>query len=144
MATAAVSAHGTLFKVGDGGTPENFATVAEAKSISGPTFDSTVIDVTSQDSASHVKEKIQGLLDSGDVTFECNWIPSNATQSSTTGLMYLHQNRIQRNMRLVIPTSPTLTANFRGFVKSIQPGFDIDGAVIINVNVTITGPVTWS
>jgi len=69
---SAVSSHGTLLKIGDGGGSEVFTTIAEVLDIIG--FEQTLDreEVTNHSSAGR-KEWVATLLDGGEVSFECSF-----------------------------------------------------------------------
>jgi hypothetical protein len=45
----------------------------------------------------------------GTVSFDLNFIPTNATQSHTSGLLRDFENRTKRNFKLVLPDSGSTT-----------------------------------
>ena len=80
----AIPAYGTLLKIGDGGSPENFTIVAEVKDISGPKMKADTAETTTHSPGgvaptSAWKEYLATLLEAGDVTFKVNFVPTNAT-----------------------------------------------------------------
>src|SRR5574343_1051869 len=75
MGANAIKAQGTLLQLGSG-SPPSYTTIAEINSFSGSGGSVSVIDVT--DLASAAKEKLAGLNDNGQLSFECNFIPTNA------------------------------------------------------------------
>ena len=81
MATKAVTSHGTLLKVGDGASPEVFATIAEVKDISGPGTTLSTEDATNHDSGGW-REPVPTLLEGGEVTFDLNYY-GGTTQTSS-------------------------------------------------------------
>ena len=87
MPSGALHAHATLIGKGDSGSPEMFTTIAEVGSITGPTLTRDIIDVTNQDSAGAYREFIGGLIDPGELSFDINYIPTDATQDATTGII---------------------------------------------------------
>lgn len=140
MATAAVRAQGTLLKIGDGGSPETFTTVAEFRDISGPAQTADTIEVTSQDSPSHYKEFIPGLKDGGDVSGPMNFVNSAAQDALLTDM----ENQTKRNFQIVTTHSPAKTAAFAGYITNISHTFNLNEAAMRNVTIKVTGAVTWS
>lgn len=74
-------------------------------------------EVTDHDSSGGYKEFIQGLKDGGIVTFEFNFHPADSTHiqlftdmTAGTGLFW----------RIILASSPVLTSQFPGFVKSFS------------------------
>ena len=76
----AVKAQGTLLKIGDGGSPESFITVAEVRSFTGPGGSAAVIDTTNLSSTA--KEKAMGLADEGELSLDMFWSGSDAGQTA--------------------------------------------------------------
>ena len=133
----AVSAYGTLLKIGDGGGPETFTTLAEVKSIDGPTMETEVIDVTTHSSAAAgpFREKLAGLIDAGEVTFELNLVPNNAQHDS---LRADQTARTKRNFELWFPGSGSADVEFEAVVTNFPLSFPVDGPIESSVTLTIT------
>lgn len=140
--TQAIAAYGTLLKMGDGGGPEVFTTVAEVTDISGPGLSLDTVDVTSHDSTDAWREFIATLKDAGEVTFDINYVPTNATHGATTGLLKALDMRTKKNWRLVFPDTGATTWNFSGFVTGFEPGEPVDDALTASVTIKLTGEPT--
>lgn len=137
MATGALSAFGTLLKLGDGATNEAFTTIAEVRDISGPSLAMDAVEVTSHSSTSAYREFIGGLLDGGEVTFDVNFLPANATHSYSAGLIKDLHGRTKRNFQIIWPG--TTTWSFAAFVTKFEPSAAVDGALSASVTLKITG-----
>ena len=142
MATAAKSSFGTYLKLGDGGTAETFATIAEVKDIKGPKLSLNTEDVTSHDSTDGWAEKIGTILEGGDVSFEINWLPANVTHSHTAGLLKDMVGRTKRNFQLVVPAAASLTWTFPALVTEFQPELKVKGAQTASIKLEIAGKPT--
>jgi hypothetical protein len=142
MATAAKSSFGTFLKLGDGATVETFATIAEVGDIKGPSMEAQTEDVTSHSSTAAWVEKIVTLLEAGDVTFDINWLPANATQSYSAGILKDMVNKTLRNFQLVVPAASTLTWTFAAYVTRFQPDLKVKGAQRASVRLEISGQPT--
>lgn len=140
--TDALASYATILKAGDGGSPENFATIAEVLDIGGPSLASEIADVTSHSSPNGWREKIATLLDGGEVTFDVNFIPGNATHSATTGLVADFKARTRRNYQLVFPDVAQTTWEFTAIVSAFEPSAPVDGALTASVTLTISGQPT--
>lgn len=138
----AYSSFGTLLKIGDGGGTEVFTTVAEVKDISGPKLAMDTTEVTNMSSPNAFKEKIASLLDAGDVTFDVNFIPENATQGFSTGLLRDMLARNKRNFKLVFTNLGNTTWAFNALVTGFQPTASVAGALTASITLTITGSPT--
>lgn len=138
-----VGSHGTLIKIGDGGSPEAFTTIARVKDIKGPGVKNDVEDVTCQDSAGW-KEKLATISDGGQVTFELQFIPTNATHSYSAGLLKDAYNRTKRNFQLVWPDSGNTTWTFAAYVAQFLPSGPVKGVLGGSVTLEVTGTPTFA
>lgn len=136
--TNAVSGYGTLLQIDDGAG--NYTTVAEVKDITGPGYEADTIEATNHSSSGAWREWLSGLLDGGEVTFDVNYLPGNATHDeSASGLFGLLLNRTRRNFRLVWPVTPTERVTFLGIVTGFEPSAPVDDVLTASVTVKVTG-----
>jgi len=134
MASLALSAFGTLIKQGDGASPENFTAIAEIRDIKGPKMVADVIDVTVHNSSSPWKKFISGLLEGGEIQLDVNFIPTDPTQSQSSGVLSDMVNRVRRNYQLYFPDSGHTTWAF----SAVVVGFDMTAAPKDALMATIT------
>jgi len=142
MTSSAISSFATYLKLGDGGTPEAFTTIAEVMDISGPELSADTEEVTSHSSTDGWKEKIITLLDGGDVTFELNFIPTGATHSYAAGLLKDLANRTRRNFQHVFPNVGATTWSFSAYVTKFPVRAPVNGVLRVPVTLTLTGKPT--
>jgi predicted secreted protein len=142
MPTQAVAAIGTLLKIGDGGSPETFTTIAEVRDITGPSLSLTLVDVTSHDSTGNYIENIPTFKSGGTVTFQLNFLPSHATQSAASGLLAAYNNRTLRNFQLVFTNPGNTTWSFAAYVTQFTPSAPVQGALTASVTLSIQGAPT--
>lgn len=142
MATAAKSSFGTFLKLGNGATSETFATIAEVRDIKGPKMKLDTEEVTSHDSTDGWVERIGTLLDGGEITFDINWLPGNATQSFSAGLLKDMVGRTLRNFQLVVPAAATLTWTIPALVTGFEPDLPVKGRQGASITLTLTGKPT--
>lgn len=140
MASAAVAAIGTLVKIGDGGAPETFSTIAEVKDISGPAMTADTIEVTSQDSTGGYKEYIPSLKDGGELSFPMNFVNSAAQDALITD----YTNRTKRNFQVVTTHGAPKTFSFAGYITNVSHSFPVADVAQRDVTIKITGAVTIS
>jgi hypothetical protein len=139
MTTKATLGYGAQIRRGDGGAPENFTAIPEVNALKGPGIKVDTKDVTSQSSASATKENIAGLIDSGQVTFDFNWIPGDATHA---GILNDCISRTLRNFQLALPASIGLKWSFSAYVIGFDPSVPTDEKCMATVTLDITGPAT--
>jgi len=133
---------GTLLKLGDGGGPENYTTIAEVKDISGPSLELGTEDITNHSSTDGWKEFVATLLDAGEVSFDLNFLPGNATQSYSNGLLKDMANKTKRNFQIVFPSSSPVTWGFAAFVTKFEPKEPVEGSLQASATLKITGKPT--
>ena len=142
MPTAAKSSFGSYLKIGDGGTAETFATIAEVLDIKGPSLELETEDVTSHDSTDGWAEHIGTILNGGEISFELNWLPGNATQSFSAGLLKDMVGRTKRNFQLVVPAATSLTWAFAALVTAFEPDLPVKGSQKASITLLLSGKPT--
>lgn len=135
----ALASEGTLLQLSDGMSPINWTTVANCGDITGPTWDSTVVDVTSHSSQAPFRQKIVTLLDIGTVTVKMFWVPENDTQRNAPGgIRYIYKNRIKGNWRLFY-TDGASYDEFEAYVSKLSEVATVAGVYEMTVTFTATG-----
>lgn len=135
------SAKGTLFKIGDGASPETFSTAAQMRSISGPSATGVEQDITTHSTAGNWKEKAVVLLDGGSIGFPANYDSAEATHAFATGIWQNFINLTPQNAALVFPSSiGYLYMN----VYTMGHSFDapVDNILGVNFEFSINGAIT--
>lgn len=140
--TIAIAAIGTLLKIGDGSSPETFTTIPGITQFSPPNQKSDVLDVTALDSPDNTREKILGLIDSGDVTFTLNFDPAQATHGPSTGLMHDFNERTLRNFKAILSDAGNSEWTFSAYVTSFAVKADPAGVLTADVTLTVSGAST--
>lgn len=143
MASSSFWAYGSKFQIGNGGSPETFADVAEIIDITPPNMERDDIDVTNQQSTDGWKEFLPGWRDGGEVSFDCNWLPNDSTQDEISGLVKSFNTDTRQNFRVVLPGS-VATLAFSGFVKGVEPDLPLEEQGQISFTVKVSGKVTFS
>lgn len=142
MTTKATSSKGIKLQRGDGGGSEVFTTIGELTNVKGPSEKAPQLDATSFDSTA--MEFIAGLSDGGEVTFDVNFVASNAQQQ---GLRTDHRAGTLRNFKLILndhATTPTSIA-FAAIVTSppdIAAG--VNQVVKGSCSLKVSGQATWT
>ena len=140
--TEAMSAQGTYIATGDASSPEGFtAEVAEVKNIGGPDEKADEIDVTHLRSPGGYREFIQSFKDGGELPLTMNFLPSDNTQDSSSGLRADFQSGAIKNRRIFYPDGTTCT--FASWVKGIGTGAQVGNALELNVTLRLVGPTVW-
>lgn len=130
---------GTQLQSGDAQVPENFSTVAEVRSISGPTLTTDILDVTNHESQGGVREFKGGLIDPGELTFDLAFQPGEPTHGNKAGLQRDQLAKTTRNYHLVWPPGIGFTWAFVGIITGLPLTFPIDEVITASVTIKITG-----
>jgi predicted secreted protein len=136
----AVQAQGTLFYWSSSTTPTTNNPVGEVKSFSGPSGSAAVIDITHLGSTA--KEKMIGLRDEGQITFECNLLTS-----AVTGQQMMRADRATRSQRawsIILTDGSTSRLDGRGYCSGFSISGGVDDVVKASITVEIDGAVTWT
>ena len=146
MATKATTTKGLKLQRGNGATPtETFTLIGEITSLNGPDESAEQIDVTSFDSTA--REFRAALVDSGEVSFDMNFVGSDAQQQ---GLRADIRAGTVRNFKLILPDA-ALEANcstcaFAAVVTALsgpQAGGP-DAAITQSCTLKVSGQPTWT
>jgi predicted secreted protein len=137
-----VLAKGTVIERSPSGTA-TYATIENVGSITGPNSTADTLDVSNQDSSSLTRQWISGLVNPGSVSFSCNYDPTDATGAA-------HHNQILADASAGTALDWRITfrggvdsMTFPGTVTKAEVSAPIDGALMLDVEITITGAITW-
>jgi predicted secreted protein len=136
MATSARIGHGSLFKIGNGASPEVFTTVAEVTGITPPAMSRDSIDATHSESPDGWREFIGGLKDGGEVELTLNWVPGSAT----TILLMSEIAAAAGNKQITFPNGEIFS--FAALCTNIGPEAPVDGKMEATVSYKVTGKPT--
>lgn len=124
------AANGTL-------TPVALTAIAEVKTFSGLDGAASEIDVTHLTSTA--KEFRLGLVDEGGFTFEMNRVAADAGQAA---LLTSRNAGTLKTYKLTLPNAETAT--FTAFAKTFPVAGGVDGVVMHNIGLRISGSVVWA
>lgn len=127
---------GTLLKMGDGLTPENFTTIAEVTDLGGPSFSRDSIDTTNHDSSGGYKEAIPGLRDGGEVTFTVNFMPEDATHIAA--IAQFDDDNVH-NWQVVYPITPSKKWDFAAFITKFDTKAPVGDKLSADITLKVSG-----
>lgn len=136
--TEAISAMGTYLR-------RNGVEIAEVTNIGGPSMSAEVIDATHLRSPGMWREKIGGVKDAGELTFDLNFIIANATHNAATGMLSAFAGSTAPptdDYDIVFPDAAATVWSFRGFVSDFETGAEVDGKLEASLTVTLSGAPT--
>jgi hypothetical protein len=139
----ALSSHGTILRLGDGGSPEVFADVAEVLDIDGPGLSRNMHDATPH--ADNFEKVVPGgILHTEALTFRVNLVPTDPTHDSSTGLLEAIQTKREVNWQLVFPDTGATQFDFPGFVQNYKPMSPVDGILQAEISIKPSGDIVES
>jgi len=141
--TSAIWAYGSKLKMSDMATSPTFTEIAEIIELTPPSESRDDIDVSNMSSANATKESIAGWMDSGECSFKANWLPTNSTQDSTTGLRAAFVSGANINFQILLPAS-ILTISFLGHLTALETELPLDAQAQISGTIKLSGAATWS
>jgi len=137
----AQKSHGTLLKIGNGGSPETFTTIAEMLDMEGPEIKNELEQVTSHDDASH--KYLAKLKDNGKLDFQTNYVDA-ATQNEVSGLVADANSGVIRNFELHPPNPYSKKIKFAAVVETFAWSTPINGVFRAKGNLKVTGDITFA
>jgi predicted secreted protein len=137
----AILATGTLIQMADAGGSV-FTTLAELRSISGPALTRNVNDVTTHNSVGGWEEALPGMARSGEISFDINYVPTEATHNNSTGLVFVFRTNAKRNFKLIFSNVGATTWTFAGYVVGFEVGAEVDTALTASVTIKPDGTMT--
>lgn len=143
MTSSAFWAFGSILQLGNGATPEVFSAIAEITELVPPKMSKDSIEVTNHDSTNAWREFLPGMRDGGEVTLTANWLPTNATQDGTTGILESFTDDDNHNWKIIAPDT-IITISFSGHVTAFEPELPMEEQGKLSVTIKISGPVTFS
>jgi predicted secreted protein len=139
MPTSATIGHGTLFKVGDGASPEVFTALLEQVEVPGFEVTMEMVDGTHMGSNSAFREFISGMGDAGEITVVGNFIEDGddlpAQFTAMTG-------RTKKNYQIVFPGGAIFQC--AGLVQGLSVQPPMDEKMTVNFNFKFTGVPTFT
>ncbi len=137
--TDAKIGYGSKYAIWDAGAdPAAFVEVAEVINITPGEATADRVDATHMQSPGRRREYISGLIDSGEASFEINWIPGSDTDVMLREL-FTSGDTVEH--RITFPGGVTVTydASIIGFSKAIP----LDDRMTATITVAISGDETW-
>ena len=140
-ASAAMLGYGSTFEIVSDSSPDLYVAMSEVKSITPPSADVDQVEVTHMLSPNRYREFISGLIDGGEVSFEMNFIPGNASDQRIFELLNLPVGATRRRAcRISYPNGRTWS--FDAEVTAYEPDVPFDDAMTTAVTFKVSGPVT--
>jgi len=131
-------AQGTLIYMANDGAGAGKLLIGEITSVSGPTMSSDLLDATTQESSGGFREKIIGLTDPGEISFDILFNQTLPSHDATNGLLGVFKNKLIKYFQLELPDSMgvwQLQASVNGFELDAS----VDGILTASVTLAVSG-----
>lgn len=135
MTTSAAIGYGSHFDILTSTGPDVWTKIGEQMNIKPPAVKADTHDATHSASPGGYREFIPGLVDGGEVSFDVNYVPGDAT--IVTAMTYL---RSVITARVVLPNG--YIWNFSGILTEFAPDAPLDGKMVMSVSVKVSGVPT--
>lgn len=139
--TQALPGFGTLFQIDPtGGT--TYATIAEIVNVGDVGGEADDYEASHMESPGGWVEKVRGMIDGGSVSLELNYVPASASQQGLSDQLAVFQNQ-NSSFRIVLPTTPSLSITFGGYIKTFRPNIQSRAKMTLSVVITVSGPISF-
>jgi hypothetical protein len=122
----------------------DFTSIAEVVDISGPSFSQSTFDAPSQGTT--WMKRVAGIVTGGEVAFDINMIPKNATHDDTTGLLSLLGNLDDTAFAVVFNDAGGGTKSawrFSGYMVGFEHEEPVDGILKASCTIQLNGEPTF-
>ena len=127
-----------LVKIGDGGAPENFTTVAGLRATT-LSFNSTTVDVTNADSVDQWRELLAGAGVKSAAFSGSGVFKDGASDESLRSAFF---NQTAPNFQVIVPNFGTVAGAFQ--IASLQYEGPYDGEVKLSLSLASAGALTFT
>lgn len=138
---AGIDAFGTVLEVDLGG---GFFPIANIADITGPGVSVDTDDVTAHDSVGAWEEAVGTIKRSGEVGFELNWVPDEASHADDPAGILGGLDRDAHPWRITWPDDTTTQWTFSAILTGFEPNAPVDGKLSADVTLKPTGPLTFA
>jgi hypothetical protein len=134
-----VSSQGTLLHINVDGSPTNFQKIGNVTNFRGPGGQAAVLDASNLEST--MKEKLMGLPDEGQFSFDINIDPDDSVHSA---LRTARRNRTLCEFKLTLADSSPEIPIWFGYVIGFSLAGGVDQILKCSVTIEIDGEVNWT
>lgn len=137
MTTAAMIGLGITLEMQDLITPNDWFFIAEVFNLNPPSQVDDVVEATHYGSPNRRREYIPGLVESGEVSFDMNYVPG-----SDSDVLINAAQGVEKRLRITFPNG--VTQVFNGVRQGYEKNAPIDDRMTATVTFRVTGDVSQS
>lgn len=117
--------------------------VAEVLDVRGPEAMRDTIDMTNHQSPNGYEDIKPTIKRSGNLTFDCNYIPADPSHAGATGLPAHFDAGTQVTVTLTMADTGSSVISFEAYVLGITPTNPVNGAGRISITMKPVGVIDW-
>jgi len=137
MTTQAMIGLGITLEMADLVTPNTWVAVAEVFNVNPPSQTDDVVEATHYGSPNRRREYIPGLVESGEVSFDMNYVPG-----SDSDVLINAAQGVEKRIRLTFPNG--VSQVFNGIRQGYEKNAPLDDRLTATVTFRVTGDVDQS
>lgn len=137
MTTAAMIGLGITLEMQDLITPNDWFFIAEVFNLNPPSQVDDVVEATHYQSPNRRREYIPGLVESGEVSFDMNYVPG-----SDSDVLINAAQGVEKRLRITFPNG--VSQVFNGVRQGYEKNAPIDDRMTATVTFRVTGDVDQS
>jgi len=142
-ASTAFWAYGSQLQLSDGAVGGTYTAIAEITELTPPNMSRDAQEVTHHASPDGYKEFIGTFRDGGEVAVKANWLPTNATQDGTTGVLEAFNDNDMHYWKIILPNT-LITISFAGIITAFNPDLPLSEQGTLSFTVKVSGKPTVS
>lgn len=136
--TTAYLGYGAKVKMGDGASPEVFATIGNLRDYE-DSETAELVETTNHSSTGNRKEFISGLIEGDEITLPVNYDPADSTHDRTTGVQAKLRQTV--NFRFEEPQN-SVGIQVAAVVIGVSKSYPVGDVMTMDVTIKKTGAVT--
>lgn len=137
MNTAAMIGLGTTVELADLVSPGAFTFISEVFNLNPPSEQDDTVEVTHYTSPGRRREYIPGLVNSGEISFDMNYVPGSASD-----VLINAAKGVEKVVRLTFPNGVALV--FHAIRQGYEKSDPLDDRMTATVTFRVTGDVNQS
>lgn len=140
MTSSPIPGYGTIVQRGDGANPENFTTIAKVESFNWH-FKANALDTSTLED--QWMDYIAGMKDGGQIPLTLMFMPDDAEQGASAGLLADFQNSTRRDFKITFPDIGSHYFAFTAIVVDHQGNVKHDAVTTATVTLQVCGQPTF-
>ena len=121
----------------------NGTDVAEVLDVRGPEATRDTLDMTNHQSPGGYEDILPTIKRSGNLTFTCNYIPTDPSHAAATGLPLHYNNGTRVTVTMTLANTGASVVSFQAYVTGITMQNPVNGAGRLDITMKPVGVITY-